>query len=100
MANSLTGNPLTFDTAAAHAKQIKIKEILWVNDAADIIDGDDLSIVINGATITVKVDKTTDVGYLDSVVFRMGPYNPPLPTDGTGINVTVIDRGVLVVVLQ
>jgi len=100
MANNLTGNPITFDTAATYAVSSKIKEIMWVNDSADIVDGDDLSIVINGATITVKADKTTDVGYLDSVVFRMGPYYPPLTTDADGINVSVIDRGVLVVVLQ
>ena len=100
MANELTSNPLKFETAAAKTGQLQILEILWIDDAGDLVDTNTLQIVVNGVTINVHAQKTTDVGWQNPVAFRMGPFTVPLHTDEDGIDVTVIDNGALLVTLK
>jgi hypothetical protein len=57
MTNALTTNPIMIDTAGANLaipKPMLVKCIQWVDDNADIADNDDLLLVINGATVTLK----------------------------------------------
>jgi len=57
MANNLVTNPMTVDTAATlWSNSVKyVRQVQWLDDGADIADDDDLVLVINGATITGKV---------------------------------------------
>ena len=57
MGNNLNGNPKWVDTAATvwSNQPTRVKEILWVDDAADIVDNDDLVLTIDGVVITTKV---------------------------------------------
>lgn len=96
MANLLTSNPIFIDTAASSTvTNKKIQQIQWIEDNADIVDDDDLVFVINEVTITVKMQKTTDVGYQDTVIYQAGPFN--IPIYARTFSVTTIDHGTLLV---
>lgn len=99
MANNIVSNPATIDTAAGSTmSHIRLRELLWVDDAADIVNDSDLSITINGATITCKPQRHETVASVDSancVIFRMGPYNPGILCT---LVVNTIDAGIVVVV--
>jgi len=99
MANDLTGNPLVVDTAATlWSKSLKyIREIQWIDDAADIIDDDDLVVVINNATITGKIALTANT-VNNLAVWKSGPFNPGIPV--SNFIVTTIDHGSLLIWLD
>jgi len=62
MANNLVTNPMTVDTAATlWSNSVKyVRQVQWMDDGADIADDDDIVLVINGATITGKIQLTVN----------------------------------------
>lgn len=95
MANSIAGNPKTFDTAGATSaisSPFRCQLIQWIDDAADIIDNDDLVFVINGTTVTIKYQKTTDVGSA-GVAYYEAAF--PLGLVVSSFSITTIDKGTL-----
>jgi len=98
MANVTTSRVKTFDTASGSAQTgiFRIREMQWIDDAGDVIDGDDLSITIDGTTIAIKANIGSDVGRQDNKIWGLGPYNPGLAVNGYTVN--TIDHGVVVVV--
>ena len=97
MANVLTGNPKSIDTAAGSTLSglVGIKELQWIDNAGDIADGDDLSFTMNGVTVAMVANIGSDVGDQDIVKYRLGPFNPPLIAKDFVVN--TIDHGVLLV---
>lgn len=94
MANQVSGNPIVMDTAATLSGRTTIRQIQWVDDAADIADDDDLVLKMNGVTITGKVALTAnELGTL--VLYQAGPFNPGI--DVEDFQVVTIDHGSLVV---
>ena len=92
MAAQLKGNPIVLDTDAdSLTGRHYIKLIQWVDDNADIADNDDLVLTINGQTVTIKYQKTTDVGSAGAVYYQAGPFNPPFIADS--FVATTIDAG-------
>ena len=98
MANQVSGVLHVIDTAAASkiSGPSFIKLIQWIDDNADMADNDDLAFKLNGVTVTIKYQKTTDVGSAGVVYYQAGPFS------GLGIyaedfEVTVIDKGSLLV---
>lgn len=96
MANNLTGNPIYIDAAAASSITTpkRIQLIQWVDDNADIADGDDLVFVINGQTVTIKQQIGSDVGMIGSVFYEA---RFPLGLLASSFSVTTIDHGALLV---
>lgn len=99
MGNALTGNPMTVDTAATLWEPSntptpkKIQLIQWIDDAADIADDDDLLMVINGVTVTAKIQlAANDVGNV--CVWEMS-FSPPVSI--RSFVVTTLDSGLLVI---
>jgi hypothetical protein len=93
--NVLTGNPMTVDTAATlwSSANKYVQLIQWIDDAADIANDDDILLVINGVTITGKIQMTADtIGNL--VVWEMA-FNPPMRIES--FVVTTLDSGLLVI---
>jgi hypothetical protein len=109
MTNVLTSNPMVIDTAATiwSDKAYNVREIQWIDDAADMADNDDLNITINDATIAAKIQVATTGGGtpVENVspnvgnicVWRIGPFNPGIPV--STFIVTTIDKGALLVFL-
>lgn len=96
MANSIAGNPKTFDTAGATSvisSPFRCQLIQWVDDNADMADNDDLVFVINGTTVTLKYQKTTDVGSA-GVVYYEAAF--PLGLSIGSFSITTIDKGLLI----
>jgi len=95
MANVLTSNPKYIDASAGSAfGPANIRLIQWVDDAADIVDDDDLVFVMNGITITGKIALTANT--INNVaVWQIGPFSPGIPC--TSFSVTTIDHGALLV---
>lgn len=107
MANQTKSNPIVADTAASlWSTGVRyVREIQWIDDAADIADSDDLNITINGAVIAAAIQVGTtgggtpvenvspNVGNL--CVWRVGPFNPGIPVDNFVI--TTIDHGSLLI---
>ena len=95
MGNDLNGNPMYVDTAAAlwtagYPKSVRL--IQWIDDAADIVDDDDLALAINGITFTGKIQLTANT--LNNIcVWQLGPFNPGMPVQS--FTVTTIDHGIL-----
>jgi len=94
MANSLAGNPIYIDAAAnsAFTGPKRVQLIQWVDDAADIADGDDLVFVLNGKTITIKQQIGSDVGFIGCIFYQA--YFP-LGLMVHSFSVTTIDHGAL-----
>jgi len=104
MANNTSGNPIWADTPATlwTGEPRRVKEILWVDDAADIADNDDLVFSCNGTTITTKVQVATTTG--GTPVENLTPNAPGLvffrSTPNSVINefvLTTIDHGALII---
>lgn len=97
MANALSGNPMTVDTAATlweptvPAKKIQL--IQWIDDAADLADDDDLLMVINGVTVTAKIALT--INTINNVCVWEMAFSPPMSI--RSFVVTTIDHGLLVI---
>lgn len=99
MANSLYTNPIIMESAAAAWTGLKyVREVQWVDDNADIADNDELQITVNGATINIKVQKPSDVGHQDPIVWRLGPFSPGIPM--TDFTVDTIDHGDLLIFIE
>lgn len=93
MANSILGNPKVFDTAGATSvisKPFRCQLIQWIDSAADIADNDDLVFVVNGESVTIKYQKTTDVGDA-GVVYYEAVF--PLGLVISSFSITTIDGG-------
>jgi hypothetical protein len=99
MANNLVCNPMTVDTAATlWSNTVKyVKYIQWIDDAADMADDDDLLLVINGATITGKIQITNNTAN-NLCFWEFGPFDRGIPVDS--FIVSTIDHGILVIVLE
>ena len=96
MANALTGNPITVDTAATiltASNKAKVQLIQWIDDGADIADDDDILLVINGVTITGKIQLGANT-VNNLVVWEMA-FNPPMRIET--FVVTTLDHGLLVI---
>jgi len=94
MANALTGNPITIDTAAtAWSANKYVQLIQWIDDNADIADDDDILLVINGVTVTGKIQLGANT-VNNLVVWEMA-FNPPMRIES--FVVTTLDHGLLVV---
>ena len=78
MSNNTAGNPLYYDgTSGATWKGTKyVRLFQWVDLNEDIIDGDQCTFTVNGVTLDVEVQKTTDVGWQAPVAWQIGPFNP------------------------
>jgi len=101
MANDLTGNPYVMDTAAVISGMTTIRQIQWVDDNADIVDGDDLVLSINGTAITIKVQMHDTAASRDPgtvVYYEAGPFNPGIAVED--FTVTTIDHGSLIVWIE
>jgi len=96
MANALTGNPMTVDTAAtlwSTGAPKYVQLIQWIDDAADMTDDDDLLMVINGVTVTAKIQITNNTA--NNVVFWEMSFSQPVAIHK--FVVTTIDHGLLVI---
>lgn len=95
MANALTGNPITVDTAATlwTASNKYVQLIQWVDDGADLTDDDDILLVINGVTITGKIQITNNT--MNNLVAWEMAFNPPMRIES--FVVTTLDHGLLVI---
>lgn len=80
MANNLKGNPAYIDTAGATSEltNVRIQLIQWHNEAADLGDGEDLAMTIDGVSIDMKYNLGSDVGQQDIVVWQAGPFAAPI----------------------
>ena len=108
--NVLTGNPMTVDTAAtlwSTGAPKYVQLIQWIDDAADIADNDDLLLVINGVTITAKIQIATTGGVspVENVSPNVGnvcvwemSFSKSIPI--SKFVVTTIDHGLLVIWLE
>lgn len=95
MANVLTSNPVSIDTATgSDITNRKVQLIQWIDDAADIADNDDLAFTINGVAVAAKI-QLTDNAVENVAVWTMGPF--PQPIYVSSMVVTTIDHGVLLV---
>jgi hypothetical protein len=94
MSNQLTSNPIIFDAAASASGTYLVRQIQWVDDAADIADDDDLVLTINGVTFTHKIALAANT-VNNTVVYQAGPFNPGIRV--IDFTVTTIDHGILVV---
>ena len=95
MGNQTGSNPIVVDTGAATNLIVgpqTIRLIQWIDDNADIADGDDLVIKINGVTLTTKIQLQADdsVG-LGLAMWTIGPFNPGI--SAKSVQVTTIDHG-------
>jgi len=99
-----TTMPVVQITAATITdKTINLRLIQWIDDAADIVDDDDIVLTINGVTLTGKAQigttgggaaveaVTPNVGNL--CVWQIGPFNPGIHV--TGLVVTTLDHGAI-----
>ena len=94
MANQMDGNPLVIDTAVSDNKMRFIKAIQWISDAGDFVDGDSLTIKLNGVSFTVTLDRAaTPVG--PGTAWEVGPFSPPFAANDSAV--TTIDRGAVLV---
>lgn len=96
MANSIGGNPKVFDTAGATSEitsPLRCQSIQWIDDNADIADNHDLVFVVNGQSVTIKYQKTTDVGSAGVVYYEA---NFPLGLSVGSFSITTIDAGAVV----
>ena len=100
MANQTSSKLHVIDTAAGSkiSGQAWIRLIQWIDDAEDIADSDDLAFKFNGITVTIKYQKTTDVGSAGVVYYQAGPFNPGFMVED--FEVTVIDAGNLLVFID
>jgi hypothetical protein len=101
MANNLNSNPVYID-AAASSELSGISRILliqWVEDAGDIGNDDDLVMVVNGVTITIKPQRHETPASVDGggVVYEAAFSRPFVARD---FSVTTIDHGALLVWLE
>jgi hypothetical protein len=56
---------------------LRIRLMQWIDDAANIADDDDIVFVMDGVTITAKIQLTANA--VNNVcVWQMGPFDPPL----------------------
>lgn len=79
MGNILTSNPVYIDTAASSdIYDVKIQLIQWYNEAADLADGEDLALTIDGVSIDMKYNLGSDVGQQAIVVWEAGPFAEPI----------------------
>jgi len=94
MPNDLTGNPIYIDAAAnsAFTGPKRVQLIQWVDDAADIADGDSLVYVVNGKTTTIVQQIPTDVGMIGPIFYEA---RFPLGLMVHSFSVTTIDHGAL-----
>lgn len=99
MGNLLTSNPIFIDTAAvAWSTGVKsIRMIQWLDDAADIADGDTLAVIINDATISMVI-QVTDNTANNAAFWTFGPFNPGIPV--SYFEVVTLGHGVLSVVVD
>lgn len=102
MANNLNSNPVYIDAAASSTLSglSRIQLIQWVDDNADIANDDDLVMVINGVTVTIKPQRHETPASVDGggVVYEAGPFSRPIAV--TDFSVTTIDHGALLVWLE
>ena len=86
--------PMTIDIATSVQGLKSFRLVQWVDDNADIADGDDLNITLGGQVIAIKVQRgATPDGNV--AVWTLGPFNPGIRSNG--ITVTTIDHGTLLV---
>ena len=95
MANDLTKNPMTVDTAATlwSADNKYVQLVQWIDDGADLTDDDDIVLVINGATITGKIQIANNT--MNNLVAWEMKFNPPFRIES--FVVTTLDHGLLVI---
>lgn len=98
--NELTGNPITIDSGATiwdgttGTKYVNL--IQWIDDNADIANADVLLIVVNGVTITAKIQLTANT--VNNVAVWEMRFAKPQKIDK--LVVTTIDHGLLVIWLD
>ena len=108
MANNLASNPIYVESAATLWVSPKIASadvpgpkfvrlIQWIDDAADIVDDDDISLIINGVTFTGKIQMTNNTAN-NLCMWELGPFNPGICVDT--FTVTTIDHGLLYIWLE
>lgn len=80
MANNLVGNPYVCDsTGTVISKVSYVRLIQWIDDNGDITHDSTLTLVVNGATFTVKIQPTAnDLGF-GGTAWEAGPFNPGIP---------------------
>ena len=77
MANSTKSNPYVCDsTGAVITKPTTVREIQWVDDDGDIVHDSTLTLVVNGETLTFKIQPVNDQLGFGAVAWRAGPFNP------------------------
>ena len=78
MTTVLTGNPLTADAAgtfwASGHKSVRL--IQWVDDNGDIAHDNICKLVVNGVSITAKIQPLNDNLAFGAVAWQIGPFNP------------------------
>jgi len=92
MAIHTSGNPLVFDGAGTKTGFLLIREIQWVDDAADVADGDDMVLTMNGVTLTFKV-QVNGADFGSCLVWRAGPFHPPVKVEN--FTVTTLSHGAI-----
>ena len=98
MTNQKTGSVIRiFDTVTGgeEMRDFILRELIWLDDNADIADNDDLVFKLNKETITIKVQQNLSNG--SPAAFRLGPYNPGIPINQ--FQVTTLDAGVILMIV-
>lgn len=94
MANQTTTNPYVLDTGATISTRMKIQQIQWIDDAADVADDNVLDFDINGQNFTGKLAMTANT--LNNLcVYQAGPFTTPIECHEFILN--TITKGELVI---
>ena len=93
MTTVLTGNPLTADAAGTFwtsgLKSVRL--IQWVDDNGDMAHDNICTLVINGVTITAKIQPVNDGLGFGAVAWQIGPFNPGIVV--TSLVASVVTKG-------
>ena len=79
MANNLTSNPKFIDKAGSITTPFNLRLIQWVDDNGDIAHDDTLIFILNGITMTIKIQPLADALGFGGTAWQAGPFNPGVP---------------------
>ena len=98
LANSIINNPRVIETpdGSLMLGPLFVKTIQWIDNRADIANGDDLEFTMDGATVKVKAQTDLHNG---SVFYESNFKGSPFKVSGK-MFVTTIDKGQLLICLE
>ena len=90
MGNNLAANPIFVDTtdATLWSGTKNVRLIQWIDDNADIVHDSSVVFLINGVTLTAKIQPVNDQLGFGAVAWQIGPFNPGIPMTDVGVTIT------------